>query len=125
MLSTQLAQSAYGGAATPLRSARGIEYAAFARVTARLQAAAAEGVAGFPRLAAALHENRRLWTLIAADVAGDENGLPEMLRARLFWLARFTEAHSRQVLARRAGPEPLVEINTMMMRGLGGQGAAG
>lgn len=122
MLATHLAHSAYGAATIPLRSARGTEYDAFARVTARLQAAAAEGAAGFPRLAAALHENRRLWTLIAADVAGEENGLPELLRARLFWLARFTDAHSRQVLLRRAGPEPLIEVNTAVMRGLGGQG---
>lgn len=123
MNSLQLAQSAYSsGRQVPLRTHRGTEYAAFSRVTARLKSPRS-----FNALAAALHENRQLWTALAADVAGEGNGLPPELRARIFYLARFTAHHSRQVLRRQADAAPLIEINTAIMRGLGGAsgGASG
>jgi flagellar protein FlaF len=41
-----------------------------------------------------------------------------MLRARIFYLAEFTRAHTRKVLRRTAGPDALVEINLAVMRGL-------
>lgn len=121
----QNAQRAYTGyaAASALGSPRAAEYDAFARVTARLGSAAKAGPSGFARLAAALHENRRLWALVAAEVADPRNALPAELRARLFYLAEFTEDHTRRVLAREAGAaaDALVEINTAVMRGLAGQ----
>lgn len=123
MQTTQHALAGYA-AATALRSPRAAEYDAFARVTARLRSAAGAGPAGFARLAAALHDNRRLWAIVGAEVADPANALPAALRARLFYLAEFTVAHSRRVLAREAGPEPLIEVNTAVMRGLGGQAGA-
>lgn|GEM_PF-174357 len=117
-----LARTAYAAAAAPARSARSIEYAVFARIT-RALALAGEGAGGFPALAAALHDNLRLWGAIAADVAEPGNGLPAGLRAGLFRLAAFTRQHSSAVLAGRAGAEVLVEINTAVMRGLRGSAA--
>jgi flagellar protein FlaF len=105
-----------------LRSARGTEFEIFARVTRRLTTAM-KGDA-FPALAAALHENRQLWTALAVDLADDANALPPGLRAQLFYLAEFTLAHSAQVLAGNATPEALVDINTAVMKGLAGPGAA-
>lgn len=114
-----LAKTAYS---TPkqaaFRTPRSVEYDLFAQITARLNAAARTGRAGFPALAAALHENRRLWTALAADVAETGNALPEALRAQLFYLAEFTRAHTSQVLAGKESAEVLVEINTAVMRGL-------
>ncbi len=121
MNATYLARQAYAPGQAPLRSARSAELSVFAEVTARLNAAL---VAGFPALVAAIHDNRRLWTRIAADVSDDGNGLDPDLRARIFWLAEFTDHHSRRVLAGEAGAEPLIEINTAMIRGLGGRAAA-
>ena len=115
MNSVQLAQSAYSsGQQAPLRTHRGTEYAAFSRVTARLKAPR-----NFNALVSAVHENRQLWTALAADVADADNGLSPDLRARIFYLARFTTQHSSKVLRRKANVVPLIEINTAVMRGLG------
>lgn len=121
MNSLQLAQSAYStGQQAPLRTNRGTEYAAFGRVTSRLKASPT-----FNALAEAVHENRQLWTALAADVADDDNALTSELRARIFYLARFTSQHSSKVLRRQADVVPLIEINMAVMRGLGGKvGAA-
>ncbi len=117
------ARTAYGGPSAATRTPRAIEYEAFARVTHRLSAAAARGKPGFPDLAAALHDNRRLWALLAGMVADDDNGLPATLRAGLFNLAAFTQRHSTAVLNGTANAEVLVEINTAVMRGLVPQAA--
>ena len=117
----QQAQAAYRTAAHPIRTPRGAEYEAFARVTSRLKAAASEAATRSPRfreLAAAIHDNRRLWTILAADAAGPDNLLPKELRARILYLAEFTRQHSGRVLREGAPARPLIEINTAVMRGL-------
>ena len=113
------ARAAYAGPQSPIRTSRQTEHQVFSLVTARL-AAAAQQPDNVPALAAALHDNRRLWTRIAADVADKDNGLPADLRARLFYLAEFTDHHSRRVLKREADLQPLIDINTAIMRGLAG-----
>ncbi|WP_372838817.1 flagellar biosynthesis regulator FlaF [Phaeovulum sp.] len=124
MNATTMAKTAYSAPGQPTRTARGIEYEIFARITHRLKAAASLGDAGFNALAQALHENRRLWTTLAADVADPGNQLPAPLRARIFYLAEFTDKHTRKVLAGDSGPDVLVEINTAIMRGLRQDGRA-
>lgn len=115
------ARQAYAPGISPLRSARSAELEVVSRITARLGAATG---APFPVLAAALHENRRMWSRFAAAVADDGNGLPAVLRAQIFYLAEFTESHSRKVLAGEGDIAPLVDINAAVMRGLGGQAVA-
>ena len=129
MTASLMAQRAYGAAARPLRSARGTEYEIFAEVTAALARAGRpdterEADGGFEarsrRFAAlvdAVHRNRRLWITLAAGVADSDNALPSELRARILYLAQFTEHHGRAVL-RGADPAPLVEINRAVMSGL-------
>lgn len=111
------ARRAYGPATSPLRTARDAEKQVIAQATARLQSAM-KHPADFPAVAAALHDNRMLWTRLASDVADPSNGLPQALRARVFYLAEFTEHHSRKVLRGEADAGPLVEVNTAVMRGL-------
>ncbi len=113
-----LAQSAYSNAQTPIKTERSTEYQVFARITHQLSTASAEGIENFIELASAIHDNRKLWNILAADVAEAENGLPKELRAQIFYLAEFTEHHSRKVLAREASTAALVEVNTAIMRGL-------
>ena len=120
----KMAQAAYGAQSAPVRTDRGTEYAAFLRITRRLKSAAEQGAAGFPELARVLHDNRRLWTILAIDLAGEGNKLPRDLRARLIYLAEFTFAHSDKVLARQAGVGPLIEVNASVMRGLVGERAS-
>ncbi len=121
MTAMNIARTAYASPGTPARSLRGIEYDLFARVTHRLKSAAERD--HFAALAAALHENLSLWTVLAADVAEPGNALPPDLRAKLFYLYEFTEQHSRKVLAKKAAAGVLVDINTAIMRGLRGEGA--
>ncbi len=112
------AQHAYSAARGTIRTPRRLEYEALAGITARMRAASEQGVAGFTALAAALHDNRKIWRVFAVEAASDANPLPESLRARLVSLAGFTQQHSSKVLARAGTVEPLLEINTAIMRGL-------
>ena len=100
-----------------------MEYDTIARITRGLKTAA-EKQAGMAALAAAIHDNRRLWTVLAADVATESNPLPRELRARILYLAEFTRVHSSEVLRNGASVEPLVEVNTAVMRGLADRGGA-
>jgi len=113
-----LAQSAYRPTGASTRSEASIEYEALARVTRRIQAAANADAVVPHDLYAALHDNLRLWTVIAEAVADAGNALPEELRARLFYLAEFTLKHTRLVFRREAKPDILLEINRSVMRGL-------
>ncbi|SEQ71066.1 flagellar biosynthesis regulator FlaF [Thalassovita taeanensis] len=122
MNSQILAQRAYSQPSAPIRTPRGVEYEAFARITRRLASTARLGKSGFGALANALHDNRKLWTILATDVAGAENELPQDLRARIFYLAEFTQAHSRKVLSEGASVDALIEINASVMRGLRQEG---
>ena len=120
MNATLLAQSAYASPAAPMKTGRGAEYEAFSKVTNRLRAA--HKTRNFNESVKALHDNRQLWTLLAVDVADPGNGLPEELRARIFYLAEFTLVHTSRVLAGTASPEALIEINRTIMSGLKEQG---
>lgn len=112
-----MAQAAYAGQSAPIRTARSIEYDAFARVIRQLRSALAPDTP-FTTLAQALHDNRALWTALAADVAEEANLLPDTLRARIFYLAEFTLHQSRKVLAGKAGAQSLIDVNMAVMRGL-------
>lgn len=118
-----MAQRAYAAGAAPTRTPRGTEYEAVARITRRLRTSGQSGRGGFAALAEALHDNNRLWTVFASEAADRANPLPADLKARIFYLAEFVRLHSRKVLAGEAGVDPLLEINTAVMRGLGEGGA--
>jgi flagellar protein FlaF len=82
--STMLAQTAYAATA-PVRTSRGTEYAAFQKVTARMIRATRDG-ASMAERAIALQENRRLWTVLATDLADEANGCPtSCARGCCFW----------------------------------------
>lgn len=114
------AHRAYSAASAPTRTTRGTEYEAIARITTRIRTAEAKGAPGFAALADALSDNRKLWTIFAIDVADKGNALPPELKARILYLAEFTNHHTSKVLARQATSEPLLEINTAILRGLRG-----
>ena len=114
----------YAHAEGPVRTPRSIEYDLLARCTQALSIAWIKRKQDFPALAKALRENLQLWATLAADVAEPTNGLPKDLRAKLFYLYEFTAEHSRAVLENRASVEVLIDINTAVMKGLRGGGAA-
>jgi flagellar protein FlaF len=116
------ARHAYAPTSAPIRSARGIEYDVISRITYRLKKAIEKG--DFGPLVEALHENRNLWRVLAIDVASSENQLPKDLRARLFYLAEFTDQHTSKVISREENAIPLLEINTAILRGLKPMGSS-
>ena len=114
-----LAEGAYAAASTPIRTERGTEYAAFQKITAALARASRSG-APMAERAAALHDNRRLWTTLATDLASADNALPQPLRAQLFFLAEYSLLQSRAALRDVAAITPLIDVHRSVMRGLAG-----
>ena len=118
MNALNMARTAYASAAAPVRTPQSTEYAAFAKITGRLRDAAALGRPGFNDLVTALNENRKLWLLLASDVADSENKLPALLKAQIIYLFEFTTQHSAKILNGTASVDALVDVNTAIMRGL-------
>lgn len=117
-----MAQTAYTSTAAPIRTARGTEYTVFAKITHQLRAAAAKKKTSFPEFVKALDDNRKLWNILAGDVASSNNQLPKELRAQIFYLAEFTRKHTSEILKGNADEASLIEINTSIMRGLRHEG---
>lgn len=113
-----LAHRAYAHSMASTRTPRDTEYEAISKITHRLKSAASRKSADFGGFVQALHENRRLWSVLATGVADTDNALPNELRARIFYLAEFTDHHSSLVLGNKATVEPLLEINMAVLRGL-------
>lgn len=103
-----------------LRTARDIEYDAFSRVTRGLQRA----LRGDGSLVQAAAANAELWSVLAADLAEEDNALPRELRGTLLSLALFLIRHSHRLMAGAAPAEPLIDVNLSMMRGLRSEAAA-
>jgi flagellar protein FlaF len=111
------ARNAYGSTQMATSSPRSLETQLLGSVTVELRKAATN-IHDFPKLASAVHRNRQMWTTFATNVADKDNALPEELRAQLFYLAEFTEVHSRKVLKGEASIDPIVDINMSILRGL-------
>ena len=98
-----------------------MEYEVIARITHRLKKAIE--AKKLDRLLDALHENRKLWRTLSINVADPANELPQDLRARIQYLAEFTNHHTSQVIRKKASAVPLLEVNTAILRGLQSEGA--
>jgi flagellar biosynthesis activator protein FlaF len=118
---TPHARTGYAQASTPIRTARGTEYALFTKITGRLTAVDETDKRQFPALADAVVGNQRLWGALAEDLMQEANQLPLALRGQLLSLAEFVRRHSMEVLAGRASIAPLVDVNTAIMKGLRGE----
>lgn len=121
MNAMNMAQRAYAPTTAPTKSNRSMEYDVIAKITYRLKKAIEAGELG--PLLEALHENRKLWRMLAVNVADDGNLLPKDLRARIFYLSEFTNHHTSEVIRRAASAIPLLEVNTSILRGLKSDGA--
>ncbi|MEM6499633.1 MAG: flagellar biosynthesis regulator FlaF [Pseudomonadota bacterium] len=117
MNATTFAQKGYAATAAPVRTHRGAEYLVFQKVTSSLSKAM-HSSSTKAQQAEALHDNRRLWSALAVDLASDENQLPQTLRAQLFYLAEFSLLQSAKALQEPQALGILIEINKSVMRGL-------
>ncbi|MEM1362018.1 MAG: flagellar biosynthesis regulator FlaF [Pseudomonadota bacterium] len=122
MNAVEMAQAAYGSIRAPIRTPRSTEYEAIARITRRLKKAS-QGKDNYSEFAAALHENRRLWTLLGVNIVEPGNALPDDLRVRLSYLADFSIQHTSKVLKGDASADILVDINLAVLGGLRTPGA--
>ena len=112
------AKDGYGQSTVHMKSPRDTEYEAIAKISHRLRAAAQNRKNDFPAYIAALSDNNRLWNTLAVDVAQPGNTLPKDLRARLFWLAEFTNSETRKLLRNEGDIAVLIEINAAVLQGL-------
>ena len=111
-----------GYGSSVVRTARDAEYDVFSRVTRMLRQAhmTEDGL----ELIVAVDKNNQLWTILASDLAEEDNALPAELRAGLLSLAIFSLRHGRAVMTQGASPQPLIDINLHVMKGLRGEVAA-
>ncbi|MCV6598375.1 MAG: flagellar biosynthesis regulator FlaF [Mangrovicoccus sp.] len=124
MNAVERAQTAYGSVRAPIRTPRSVEYEAIARITRNLNHAMQRKRENYAALANALHENRRLWTLLGTNITDEDNELPAELRLRLSYLADFCISHTSKVLRDDADAKILVDINLAVMGGLRNPGSA-
>lgn len=109
---------AYQRASVQAENPRDTEYRVFAAVTAGLIKAQAQGRKQLVEMAAALHKNRELWSLLAQDCANPENALPKPVRAQIISLSMWVSRHTSAVLQTGEDIEPLIDINRSVMQGL-------
>jgi flagellar protein FlaF len=110
---------AYQQAAERAEHPRDSEYRVFGEVTrALMDAAALPSDAFVPRIKA-LDWNRRLWMTLAADCARPNNALSPELRAQIISLSMWVGRHTNGVIQQQEPIEPLIEVNRIMMQGLG------
>lgn len=124
MNAIEQARQAYAPTQMGIRTDRSVEAQLISQITAKLRKSADNQSGNYASFMTAIHENRRMWTTMAADVADKANALPAPLRAQIFYLAEFTEHHSQQIIRGKASADALIEVNTAVMRGLNGQGAS-
>lgn len=112
----------YAENAVSTRNGRRAEYETIARVTQKLRDTAVKSKTDFPGYVEALHLNQKLWTALVVDVADAANPLPDELKARIIYLAEFTQHQTRKILREGASIMPLLEINMAVLRGLKKEG---
>jgi flagellar protein FlaF len=113
---------AYQRVAQASETPRDTEYRLFVEVTRALMSAAEADEADVQTRIAALDWNRRLWGVLANDCAQPENRLPETVRAQIISLSLWVSRHTSAVMRREESFQPLIEVNRIIMQGLGGGG---
>ena len=110
---------AYQRTAQAAENPRDAEYRLFGQVTRALIAAAEADETDFQKRIDALDWNRRMWGVLASDCAAPDNKLPEIVRARIISLSLWVNRHSSAVMRREEQFQPLIDVNRMIMQGLG------
>jgi flagellar biosynthesis activator protein FlaF len=111
---------AYQQATQRAESPRSLEYRLFGQVTRALMAASEADPTDLATRIDALGWNRQLWSTMSALCQEGDNGLPPQVRANIVSLSLFVSRHTSQVMAGEEDFETLIDINRMMMQGLGG-----
>jgi flagellar protein FlaF len=108
----------YRQAAIAVSASNSLEYQAFAKATSDLRSAQMQADQNFSKLVSAAQVNRKLWSILASDVADERNLLPHDARRMIFSLAAFVSLETRRLIFRKVNAATLIEINMIVMRGL-------
>jgi len=111
--------AAYQRAHRAAEHPRAMEGRLLAEISREIEQAWNAGERG-ARLMPALHRNREMWSTFAAACGGSANGLPPELRAGIISLSLWVDRHTSAIMAGREVVAPLLEVNRMLMDGLGG-----
>lgn len=115
---------AYQQTAQRTESPRALEYRLFGQVTRALIAASESDPKDFATRIDALGWNRQMWATLAATCSDPDNALPPQVRANIISLSLFVSRHTSAVMKGEEDFETLIDLNRMMMQGLGGQPAS-
>jgi flagellar biosynthesis activator protein FlaF len=113
--------AAYQTAQRRVETPREIEYRLFGQVTHALMEAEKLPYSEAAKRMDAIDWNRRVWSFMAGDCLGNDNSLPDQLRASIVSLSLWVGRYSSDVMQRNADIEPLIDINRTIMQGLAGQ----
>lgn len=116
-----LALKAYGDVQQRTASDKEIEHALFTQITQDLDRVANEEKPVPSEWADAISRNLQLWTLLATDLMGTANALPEETKKGLLILSEFVRRTSMTVLSGGEGLADLIEINQTIVKGLDGE----
>ena len=115
---------AYQAASARNEAPRDSEYRLFGQVTRALIQASEADKDDIQTRIEALDWNRRMWSALATDCSTPENALPPPLRAQIISISLWVSRHTSQVMRREEDFEPLIDINRIIMQGLGAREAA-
>jgi flagellar protein FlaF len=118
------AAAAYRRSSASTAAPAAIEADLLRRFAAEMRAATRSQESDFPRLATALSQNLRLWTIFAAESLDDRNQLPVETRAAIVSLSRFVRTHTQAILNGdvAADASPLADVNDNIASGLAPSG---
>jgi flagellar protein FlaF len=116
--------AAYKSVQNVTEDSRSVEYRLLGQVTGEL-IAASEDAKDIARRTSALQWNRQMWSAFRIDLVGEDNKLPEDLKAKLISLSFFVDRETTDVLYERSNFDALIEINRSIMKGLMPQSMAG
>ena len=106
-----------------IKSPRDSESEIILSVTRRLKRSAPLRATDYAAFVSAVHQNRRLWLLLSADVAQAGNKLPDQLKENISQISAFVVGYSRRILIDDLPMAPLIDINLAILRGLRGSEA--
>jgi flagellar protein FlaF len=115
---------AYRQASARAENPRDAEYRLFGEVTRALIAASKSAPNDLATRIDALDWNRRMWSALAADCAQPKNALPEPVRAQIISLSIWVGRTASKVMRGEDTFEALIDINRIMMQGLGARSDA-
>lgn len=109
--------AAYRRTQLATQSPRDMEYRLLGQVTSAMLSAR-ENPRDIHAKVDALLWNRDVWSAFRVDLAGEDNALPQALRANLISLSLFVERETLKAMDPGASTDDLIDINRTIMEGL-------